>query len=99
VRTFERGLSRAVFFSPRGENNTANGAIHTCGVVLFDRSAAMQHSDMVHLFAANTNLNSKKGNKPILKQQTNQITVVHILRDMFLNKTYRKEEPVCLTRS
>lgn len=41
----------------------------------------------------------RKETKPMLKQQTNQINVVHILRDMFLNKTYRKEEPVCLTRS
>ena len=63
MRTSERGMSRAVFFSPRGENYTANGTLHTCGVVLFDRSAAMQHSVMVHLFAANTNVQTQKGNQ------------------------------------
>lgn len=35
----------------------------------------------------------------MLKQQTNQITVVHIQMDMFLNYTCRKEETVCPTRS
>ena len=35
----------------------------------------------------------------MLKQHTNQITVVHILLDVFLNPTCRKEESVCRTRS
>ena len=35
----------------------------------------------------------------MLTKHFNQTIVVHILRDMFLNPTYRKEEPVCPTRS
>ena len=35
----------------------------------------------------------------MLKQHTNQITVVHILRDMFLNPTCRKEEARCRIQS
>ena len=35
----------------------------------------------------------------MLKQHTNQINVVHIQMDMFLNHTCRKEETVCRTRS
>ena len=99
MRTSERGMSRAVFFPPRGENYTAKGALHTCGVVLFDRSAAMQHSVMIHLFAANTNVQHRKEIKSMLKQHTNQITVVHIPMDMFLNHICRKEETVCRTQS
>lgn len=35
----------------------------------------------------------------MLKQHTNQITVVHILLDVFLNQTCRKEETACPTQS
>ena len=35
----------------------------------------------------------------MLKQHTNQITVVHILRDMLLNPTCRKEEARCRMQS
>lgn len=35
----------------------------------------------------------------MLTKHFNQTIVVHILRDMLLNPTCRKEEPVCLTRS
>ena len=35
----------------------------------------------------------------MLKQHTNQITVVHILQDMFLNPTCRKEESECRMQS
>ena len=35
----------------------------------------------------------------MLKQHTNQITVVHIQMDMFLNHICRKEETVCPTQS
>ena len=35
----------------------------------------------------------------MLTKHFNQTIVVHILRDMFLNPTCRKEESVCLTQS
>ncbi len=35
----------------------------------------------------------------MLKQHTNQITVVYILRDMFLKPTCRKEESECRMQS
>lgn len=35
----------------------------------------------------------------MLTKHFNQTIVVHILRDMFLNPTFRKEKSVCRTRS
>ena len=35
----------------------------------------------------------------MLTKHFNQTIVVHILRDMFLNPTNRKEEPVCPMQS
>ena len=96
VRTSARGMSRAVFSPPQGEsaNRTykGSGTLNTVSLPAAQRDCK---SSAAKIKSTNT---ERKPNH-MLTKHFNQTIVVHILRDMFLNPTCRKEESVCRTRS
>lgn len=96
MRTSARGMSRAVFSPPQGES--ANRTHNKPGTLNTFRKAAVREQNTIRRCKYQI-YKHRKETKPMLKQQTNQITVVHILRDMFLNPTFRKEKSVCRTQS
>ena len=96
VRTSARGMSRAVFSPPQGEsaNRTykGSGTLNTVSLPAAQRDCK---SSAAKIKSTNT---ERKPNH-MLTKHFNQTIVVHILRDMFLYPTCRKEESVCRTRS
>ena len=96
VRTSARGMSRAVFSPPQGESanrtHTEPGTLNTFSLLTAQRDCK---SSAAKIKSTNT---ERKPNH-MLTKHFNQTIVVHILRDMFLNHTCRKEETVCPTRS
>ena len=74
--------------SPAGVRTTPQTAQSILAALFYSTVALPCSTAILYIFLLQIQIyKHRKETKPMLKQQTNQITVVHILRDMFLNPT------------